>query len=376
LSQNGPHHREQRRLVMPPFQKRAFPAYIPRIAELTKTMLDGWRAGETRDMHVEMNRLMLRTTSSLLFGFDRSELVFELGEMIERWGAMNHGLGLAAIDPQGHDNGRYEELLAYAERLEAKLRQMIHLRRDAAGGEDVLSILLRCQAQGDGLSDDELIGQTALLFSAAHLTTAHSLTWTFFLLAQHPIEGEKLTRELAESPSTFEVGESDASSHTDRVIKETLRILPGSAYVQRVNVRPVRLGPFSLNRGTVVVFSQFMTHHMREVYADPERFLPDRWLTLHPSPYAYLPFGAGPRHCLGGPLALVVMKVIVPMIWRRFRMKVQPGARIEANAVSTMLAPMTPTPMQLLAPGEPLQRTAVTGNIHQYVDLGNGERGA
>jgi cytochrome P450 len=262
-------------------------------------------------------------------------------------------------------------LLAYAERLEEKIRQMIELRRSDPTGEDVLSILLRSQAGGEGLTDEELIGQTALLFSAAHLTSAHSMTWAFFLLAQHPQEGERFSREVAEvGPfAGLHLDGLDSESFTDRVLKETLRILPGSAYVQRVNVRPAQLGPFTLKRGTVVVFSQFMTHHMRELYDEPERFLPDRWLTLRPSPYAYLPFGAGPRHCLGGPLALVVMKLIVPMVWRRFRMRVHPGARIDANAVATMLAPMTPVPMQLLASGEPLARTPITGNILQYVDL-------
>jgi cytochrome P450 len=335
-------------------------------------MLGGWRAGETRDMHVEMNRLMLQITSSLLFGFDNSGLVFELGAMIEHWGGMNHDVGLAALAPQEVEHrDRYEELLARAETLEAKIREMIQLRRGDPHGNDVLSLLLRSQASGDGLTDDELIGQTTLLFSAAHLTSAHSMTWMFYLLAQHPSVGDELSRELAAHwpADPVEVLEPECLPFLDRVLKETLRILPGSAYVQRVNVVPVQLGPFALNRGTVVVFSQFMTHHMRELYPEPERFLPDRWLTIRPSPYAYLPFGAGPRHCLGGPLALVIMKLVVPLVWQRFRMRVQPGARIEANAVSTMLAPMATTPMQLLRPDEPLMRTAVGGNIHQHVHL-------
>lgn len=370
LSQNGSRHREQRRLLMGPFQKRAFPEYLPVIQALTEEMLATWRVGQTRDMHVEMNRLMLRIASSLLFGFDRSELVFELGEMIEHWGALNHRLGTAALTPQPCDYGDYEELLAYAEQLERRIRQLIHDRRQDPRGDDVLAILLRSEEQGGKLTEDELIGQTALLFSAAHLTTAHTLTWAFFLLAQHPREGDRLTREIAAAnPADERPASGEEPTVLDRVVKETLRILPGSAYVQRVAVKPVGLGPFRVNRGTVVAFSQFMTHHMRELYAEPERFLPDRWLTLRPSPYAYLPFGAGPRHCLGGPLALVIMSLVIPMVWGRFRMRVQPQARIEANAVATMLAPMTEVPMQLLAKEEPLARVAISGNLHRYVDM-------
>ncbi len=371
LSQNGSHHREQRRMLMGPFQKRMFSAYVARIVELTEAMLDDWTVGDVRNLHSEMNSLMLRITSSILFGFNQPELVFELGELIEHWGAMNHRLGVSAIVPLVEFNDGYEELLAFAERLEGKIRQMIELRHRDPTGDDVLSILLRNQAEGDGLTDDELIGQTALLFSAAHLTTAHSLTWTFFLLAQHPEEGEKLSRELAEQLPTGALTLDDVESLPclERTLKEGLRILPGSAYVQRVAVRPVELGPFTLGRGTVVVFSQFMTHHMRELYEEPERFRPDRWLTLHPSPYAYLPFGAGPRHCLGGPLATVVMKLVMPLVWRKFRMAVANNAQIDANAVSTMLAPMTPVPMELLRLDRPLERRKVRGNIQQYVTL-------
>jgi cytochrome P450 len=370
LSQNGAKHREQRRLLLAPFQKRAFPAYTRRIAELTGAMLAEWRVGDVRDLHAEMNSLLLRITSSLLFGFSDSGLAFELGAMIDRWGAMSQRIGLAAIVPQPQGRRHYEGLLAYAEQLEAGIRRMIDLRRRDLSGDDVLSILLRAQADGDGLTDEELIGQAALLFSAAHLTTAHSLTWTLFLLAQHPSQGRRLSEELAghdDRPPGPPAMEDE--SFLDRVMKESLRILPGSAYVQRVAVKPVELGPFHLGRGSVVVFSQFMTQHMPTLYEAPERFLPDRWLTLRPSPYAYLPFGAGPRRCMGGPLAEVIMKLVVPAVWRRFRLRVVPGSTINANAVSTMLAPLTPVRVQLLPPDAPLETSPVEGNIHRYVEL-------
>ncbi len=371
LNQNGAHHREQRRIVMEPFQRRSFAAYGPRIVEMTEAMLHDWEPGQVRDLHAEMNRLLLRVTSSLLFGFDCPDLAFELGETIERWGEMNHHMGLAAIIPHTSQSFDYDKLLTYAEHVEGKIKQMIQVRRANPHGDDVLSILLRSQASGSGLSDEELIGQTNLLFAAAHLTTAHSLTWTFFLLAQHPAEGDKLTQELMELETSgeFEAFHLEKLAYTDRLLKESLRILPGSAYVQRLCVRPAQLGPFTLSRGTVVLFSQYMTHHMRELYDEPERFSPDRWLTIRPSPFAYLPFGAGPHNCLGGPLATMLMKLVVPLVWRRFRMRVVPHSEINANAVATMLAPLTPVRMQLLRAQEALVRAEVTGNIHRYVDL-------
>ncbi|MBW3598134.1 MAG: cytochrome P450 [Planctomycetes bacterium] len=369
LSQNGARHREQRRLLLAPFQKRVFPAYVQRIAELTHAMLRDWRVGQTRDLHVEMNSLLLRITSSLLFGLNDSGLALELGEMIDRWGAMSQRIGLAAIIPQPQSHGRYQGLLAYAEQLETGIRRMIGLRRCDPSGDDVLSILLRSQAAGDGLTDEELIGQAALLFSAAHLTTAHSLTWTLFLLAQHPSQGRRLSEELTSDCARPALHPVESDSFLDRVIKESLRILPGSAYVQRVAMKPVSLGPFRLSRGTVVVFSQFMTHHMPTLYEQPERFHPDRWLSLRPSPYAYLPFGAGARRCMGGPLAEMIMKLVAPAIWRRFRLRVVPGSTIDANAISTMLAPLTPVRVQLHPLDAPLKASPVEGNIHRYVEM-------
>ena len=88
-----------------------------------------------------------------------------------------------------------------------------------------------------------------------------------------------------------------------------MRLLPASAYSQRINTEAVQLGPFDLPRGTGIVFTPLVTHHLPDLYPQPEKFLPDRWLTLRPSPYAYHPFGAGPRLCIGGPLATAIIRI-------------------------------------------------------------------
>ena len=94
---------------------------------------------------------------------------------------------------------------------------------------------------------------------------------------------------------------------TERVLRESMRILPASSYSQRMCGAPTSIWGVPLSRGTPVVFSQYVTHHMPELYAEPERFWPDRWLSTPISPYAYLPFGAGAKMCIGAPLAMTTL---------------------------------------------------------------------
>jgi cytochrome P450 len=374
LSMNGEEHKRHRRMVIGPFQKKAIETYRDPLAALATQMVDAWQAGEERDMLHEMTQHMLRVTSSILFGYDVPELAYAIGRKTERWAAMNHEVGIAAFVSDPASFPAYEQLLHMAEDLEKEILAMIELRRASAKpGNDVLSVLLRAQdEQGVGLTDDELIGQAAILFAAAHMTTAYSLSWTLFLIAQHPRVYAELVDEFDRvlhgvAPSFAQLEELPV---LDRVVKEAMRVLPASAYSQRVCTEPADLGPFRVAKGTVVFFSQFVTHHMPELFADPERFLPERWRTINPSPYAYLPFAAGPRMCLGGPLAMAVIKVTLPVILQRFRLSVVPGAPINGNVISTMLAPINGIPMRLDGPDAPfLQQQPVTGNVHEMVTL-------
>ncbi len=196
LSMNGQQHRRNRRLVKEPFSRRAISTYSATITRLTDEMLDTWKPGEVLDIAEEMRRYMLQVTSTLLFGLDEPELALRLGDMIAEWVQMNDELGAGALVPNETFSKRYEELLAYAEKLEAEILRMIHRRRESnEQGRDVLSILVRMHDEEGGLSDEELVGQAAVLFGAAHMTTAHSLCWTLFLLGEHPSVMQRLWDE-------------------------------------------------------------------------------------------------------------------------------------------------------------------------------------
>lgn len=372
LSMNGPTHRSHRRMVMGPFQKRALEGYRPYIAQLAKNMLDGWQVGEIRDVNADMTRFMLQLTSAILFGFDLPDLTVELGEKIDRWTTLNHETGMGAFVSDPVYLERYDRLLDLAEDLEQSVSRLIeHRRRSADPGHDVLSLLLRAHDEAGQLGDEELVGHVTLLFGAAHLTTAHSFSWTLFLLAQHPGVMQQVVTALN---GASEVPASSGAGVLERVLKESMRILPASAYSQRICAADVQLGPLQLPAGTPVIFSQFMTHHDERLYPHPQRFDPDRWLDFSPTAYEYLPFGAGPRMCIGGPLALMILQTVLPMIWERFQLESVAGTEVSGNVVSTMLGPTAPLTMRLLDPTQAAQSQPVTGNIHELVQLSRADQ--
>src|SRR5262249_42165779 len=137
--------------------------------------------------------------SALLFGMDDPEATCRLGDLIAQWVVLNNQVGVGALVPNDRFTEGYEQLLGFAEELEAEVLGMVRRRREShEPGNDVLSILVRTHDEEGGLSDEELVGQAAVLFGAAHMTTAHSLSWTLLLLSQHPSVMRQLWEELNE----------------------------------------------------------------------------------------------------------------------------------------------------------------------------------
>ncbi len=392
LAMNGDQHRRNRRMVKEPFSLKAIAGYSRAVETLVDKQLTQWRPGQSFDLNAEMTRFMLGVTSSMLFGMDSTDEsyseAYELGEQIAHWVTLTHNIGAGALVPCTEFNDRYEELLGFAEILEASVMRMIERRRnDPTPGRDVLSLLVRSFDEEGGLSDEELVGQACVLFGAAHMTTAHSLTWTLTLLAQHPRIAQQLWAEGATTPAAampsgcpFGHGAAPAAATPtqmpliDRIIKESMRVLPASAYSQRVTASPVRLGPFDLPRGTPIVFTPLVTHRLPQIYENPRQFNPDRWLTLKPSAYEYHPFGAGNRMCIGGPLAMEILRTTIPRFINRFRFEIEAGAEIEAEVLSTMLNPKFGVPVTLHQADGTFASVPIKGNVTELVDLPEPER--
>jgi cytochrome P450 len=359
-------------MALPPLKKEAVEGYRDALARLATDLVDGWQPGEVVDLYRELNRYMLRVTSSILFGFNQPELAYAMGRKIAEWVGLNQELGMGAFVADPAISSGYPRLMKAAGELEAQVEAMLaHRRSLGPGGHDLLAILLRAHDDpAVGLPHDVLIGQSSILFAAAYLTTTNTLAWTLFLLAQHPDAAADLVDEL----DAVLQGEAPRLSHLerlpllDRVIKESMRVLPASFYSQRITTVPVELGGYPLAPGAPVVFSQFMTHHLPDLFPEPEVFRPQRWERIQPSPYAYLPFAAGPHMCIGATMAMTTIKITLPVILQRFHPQVVPGSRIDGKVISTMLTPQG-LPVRLAPRTEPFHRSSVDGNVHEMVTL-------
>jgi cytochrome P450 len=136
----------------------------------------------------------------------------------------------------------------------------------------------------------------------------------------------------------------------------------------RVTQREVALGSLTLTRGTNIVASHYLTHHLPELYPEPERFLPERWRTIDPNQYEYLPFSAGPRICIGAHFSMQALKISLAMIMQKFRLTVVPGTRIDRKTRITM-DPPNGLPMMVFANDRKFVASEVSGQIREMVTL-------
>ncbi len=316
-----------------------------------------------------MKEYTLRVAAKILLGLESTQAL-AIGSDIERWMQLNTSTAVRLL-PYDWPLFPYHRMLAHAEHLERRFKALLKQKRSqSAQQDDALALLIRGSDGSGGLSDEDLIGQVNILFIAGHETTSNALTWTLFLLAEHPALMADLLDELhgvlhGDAPTVEQLGRLPL---LERVIKESLRLFPPVVYVYRVATEPFELGPYALPQRSTVALSFYVTHHLPEVYPQPEKFLPDRWRTAKPTPYMYLPFGAGPRTCIGASFSMMSLRITLAMILQRYRFEVVPRARIDRKVVIT-LSPRHGMPMMIHRQDRRFQKTTVCGNVHEMVDL-------
>lgn len=356
---NGDVHRRRRRLLQPAFQRSAIEGYVGDFERVCDRTLARWPVGRPVDLAALLRELTAAIVVKTLFGLDVESA--DLGRLeAELLDALSSPLSVAL--PLNIPGTPYSRALKTSTAIEARLHALVAARRAHPDGNDALSILLRARDEdGSTFTEGELVAECNGLFVAGYDTSAQTLAWTLYLLAQHPDVLAPLQAEL----------EAGNSARLDRVIKESMRILPGAPMLfMRVAQAEAPLGPYTLPAGSTVVLSPLVTHRAPGRYPEPDRFLPDRWIGLEPSSWEYLPFGAGARMCLGAVFAGQLLRVVLPAILRRFVPVVVEGADISRITRGIALSPRRGLPMVLHAPGAPPRSVNVRGDIAELVRIG------
>ncbi len=336
LTSEGDFHLRQRRLAQPAFHRQRIAAYAATMSEHAARMRDRWREGETLDVSQEMMRLTLGVAAKTLFDADVESEAGEIGAALTE--AIN-ALNIAIIP--------YSELLdklplpifhrfrRARARLDATIYRIIEeRRRSGVDRGDLLSMLLMARdTDGDGgrMTDDQLRDEIVTIFIAGHETSALTLTWTWYLLAQHPEIEARLHAEvdsvLRETNGDVRVPTPDdlpRLEYARRIIAEAMRLYPPIWAVGRRALTDVQIGGYPLPAGALVLISQYVVHHDARWWPDPERFDPDRWLPevadSRPK-FSFFPFGGGTRICLGEQFAWMETTLVLAVLASRWRLR-------------------------------------------------------
>ncbi len=351
LTSEGAFHLRQRRLAQPAFHRERVARYGATMTRYAERTRDRWRAGETLDVSQEMMRLTLAVVGKTLFDADVEQEAPEIGQALT--GAFA-SFGFAVL-PFGELLQRVSFLPPVRRfnqaraRLDATIYRVIAEHR-ASGRDrgDLLSMLIAAQDEpnadgqaGDGrMTDLQLRDEAMTIFLAGHETTANALTWSWYLLSRHPDAEARLHAELSTALGGRAPTAADLPRlpYTRMVLAESMRLYPPAWVIGRRNVEPYTVRGETLPARTVVLLSPFVVHRDPRWWPEPEAFRPERWAAEAPErpKFAYFPFGAGTRVCIGEQFAWMEGTLLLATLAQRWRLRLVPGHPVEPQAIITL----------------------------------------
>ena len=350
LISEGEFWRRQRRIMAPAFHRQRVALAAGVVVRRARQCVERWRvsheSGQCLDISHEMMSLTMEIVAEALFSSDIADSIDELDRavktLIASLGTPNplDVLGFPEWFPRWRSR-RARSALALLDRMIYEIIATRRGTREVSG--DLLGLLLsaRDEETGEGMTDTQVRDEVITFFAAGHETTALALTWTLYLLSRHPeiertLHGE-VDRVLAGREATFD--DLEALPYTRMVIQEAMRLFPPAFGLSRRALADDQVGEYTIRSGSLVTISPYLTHRNPRLWKDPLRFDPQRFTSDRIKArhrFAYLPFGGGPRICIGRGFAMAEACLVLATIARAYRLRTASGHKVEARGRVTL----------------------------------------
>lgn len=342
MTSEGDFWRRQRRMMQPSFHRRVIERFGALIQEVNERFAARWERhaarGEPINLTDDVSELTLDIVLRSIFGTDLAHL--------------EHKMGANPFQVVAKEQNRDLKFAFRFRSLSKLVAELIEARRREPDGEhvDFLSMFMatRDRDTDAAMSDKEMIDEVLTLIVAGHETTAAALTWTWYLVSQHPDTAQALEAEADRvSPGMLGLDAAESLTFTHQVVQEALRLYPPGWLITRRTIDADELGGFAIGPRTDVFISPYLLHRHPRFWSDPEAFRPERFAGADAAErhrFSYIPFAVGPRHCIGETLAMFEMLAHVHAMAKRFRLTRADDAPIELEA-QINLRPRSPLMM-------------------------------
>ncbi len=341
LSSEGDFHRRQRKLMSPPFQPRHIASYAEIMGQYGEQIQQTWSDGSIIDVNHQMTNLTMSIIGKALFDADVFTEIDELGvAMTVTTEYVAHATSVLFPPPYNWPLPRNRRTHKAVRVLRDYIQHFIDERRNCpTERNDLLSILLQARDEdGKPISDEQLMAECLTLFGAGHETTATALSWTWYLLCQHPEVYQKVQLEvdsiLQGRTPTYE--DLARLPYCLQVFKEAMRLYPPAYLLSRRALCEVEIDGYQIPKNRVVLYAPYTLHRREEYFPEPEKFDPERFIPEREKQlprYAYLPFGAGPRICIGMYFAMMEGHLLLATLAQRVNFSLVPGQTIVPDPI-------------------------------------------
>lgn len=348
LTSTGNYWLRQRRLIQPGFHRQRLEALTGIMQDTIEQQLERFeqRIGQEVEAYQEMMEMAFRVVASSLFSTaitetELQELSFAITRLQE---FIIRQIRQPYLEPWFRISGQIKKHERYTGLADRVIKNSIKKRLEGTeNADDLLQMLLdaRYQDTGEPMNEQQLLDESKIIFVAGHETSANALAWTWYLLAQHPAITQKLRAEITDVLGDRRPTFSDLPNltYTTQVIEESMRLYPPAWITDRVSIEEDEIGAVRIPANVMAIPYIYGAHHNPAIWEDPEVFNPDRFSAGNRKkipPYAYLPFGGGPRLCIGNNFAIMEMQLILAEMIRRYHFELLPGQDIQMKALVTL----------------------------------------